>query len=218
MVKASDIEQRVRALLLDAGAIVRLPEADLLAWLNEALEVLATQHPLAIVRDVTCETVQRDECLHLFMEMQALDGMDGTAGILHLVDIPEAPEVSANLMDREDRGWRTRTTDTEAPLVNWARYSDSREGFYSYPALPANTAVTLRLAWRPATFDSMAHVNAALDERLTPVLVNYVVYRALRQDADSVANAELASVYELAYKSALEELKAEAAARWSILT
>lgn len=216
-VSAMNLEKRIRALLLDSGTKKRFQASDILAWLNEALHAIVTAHPLMLVTDLVFQTRAQPTVLHKFNE-GILTLPTGADSVLLLVDIDGAYEVSANLLDREVPGWRNNTANAESGLTEWARYGDSRDGFYSYPAMYAATSLVLKLALKPSAFVNLGETNALLRSEIEPLLVDYVVSRALAQDGEAEAENDRSVAYMAMYDKRLAELKAEDAARWTIST
>lgn len=202
-----------RRLIVDAGVTQRVTDESFIQYLNEALAYMVVQNPYTLTGRVEWQTDLSPTSYHTVFNAASVSLPEGADSIVFVIDIPGLVLTDGNVLNLEAPGWRL--SSTEGTLRHWVRSANSTAGFYTYPAAPGGSNILADCCLIPSeVFDSSDSLEGLRPE-LTPILVDYLVFRALSEDADNVTNQGLAAGHLARVDTLLQQLKAEDTARWN---
>lgn len=175
------------------SGVFRQDDAELLAYVNEALKEAATLAPplFTSVGDLTCATGKAE---------QSITYLDAAA-LLDVLCIHEGAALTPAdraTLDQFMPSWRS---DPPGPAQHWMPIEGDRLRFLIYPPAPAGQVLDVKYVRIPRTY-AMEDVIADLPETFAPALADYVVYRAEMKDDEHVIGQRAAAHYT-AFKTKL---------------
>jgi len=182
-VTGTEIQAKASELAGDADNVTWTTD-QILAWINEAILLVASQRPDAsVLHDAvqlsagTKQTVTGRRPIRVVRNM----GADGaTPGdVVHFVDM--------EAKDRLEPGWHSATPDTT--VLEWTWDEDDPTCYYVSPPVPSSPAVWVDLvqAVDPTAMAALTD-TIPLDDVYTPAVLEWVMYRVFGRDAVETPN------------------------------
>lgn len=204
---------QARRLIVDAGALKRVADASLLEYLNDGLRYCVAVNPYTLTGRVDWETGAEPTAYHTLLSAASVVLPEGAQAVLFVIDVPELTLTDEKVLTLEVPGWRVTTAT--GTVRNWIRSADSSVGFYTYPAAEPYTVLQADCCLEPAEALSTDDDLVGLRPEYQPALINYIVSRALAEDADNVNNMNLSDGYLAKANAVIEQIKVEDTARWN---
>lgn len=205
-----------RRLIVDAGTIQRVTDESFVEYINEGLTYIVAQNPFTVTGRVEWQTSPNATSYHTLLNASSVALPQGARHIVFVIDVPALTETDGQVLNLEDPGWRVSTTP--GAVRNWVRSANSTVGFYTYPAAPTGTILEVDCCLHPEQVLDAQDELDGLREEFTSVLIDYMVYRALAEDADNVANQGLSISYLDKANAVIAQVKEEDIARWNTRT
>jgi hypothetical protein len=196
---ASAIITKARDILQDTSAI-RWTDAEALRWLSEGQRYITLQRPdaSAVVANITMVAGTKQTLPATAMRLLDVTRNMGVGGAT-----PGAPIriVDREVLDAQVADWHTKTGVTS--FQHYVYDQRNPKSFYIYP--PASgTSPTVEAIYTVVPAELAAVGNAInIDDIYEPVMLDYLLYRALSKNAEYAGNMERAVMYMQACNGAL---------------
>lgn len=196
---ASDILGRVRPVLLDTdSSAYRWSDADLLAYINDAVRLILVHRPDASTLTVSATLVAGSrQNLHTDYEKlidvvcnRNADGSNGRAITL----------IEQSTLDAFDPAWRSGAT--KSIIKHFMLDPRNSREFEVYPPAVASTEIYIRASAVPTQVTVVGGTLPLRDVYMEPV-VNFVLYKAYTRDSEFAQNSQLAAGYVSTFASLL---------------
>ncbi len=176
--------------LLNDVAKTRWTDAHFLAWINDAQRTILAMAPSSNPTRTTHALITGHKQPVPADCYKILDIPYNTSGEI-ITHLP-----SMDTLNVADPGWMA--ADGTA-LVDHVTYNGVEKNFICYPT-QASTPGSIELVYAAYPVELTATSDAVdVEDEFFNALVNYVVYRAIDQDADNTANPSLASMKYAAF-------------------
>lgn len=191
MAIVNSLTEQARSLLQDNGSVLRITDADMIGWYNEAMLRVSEINPFAIIESVVhvCDTMA---------EQTAASGLR-FLGVNYQVGGNALYRVTTSILDREEPNWRSSAASPNP--FHWAFHSE-RNKFWIYPVPDASVVIDCTIQKKPTEITRLSE-GVEITPELAPALTDYLAYRGFLADAENTDNQTLANEYLAKFETTL---------------
>jgi len=197
-ITAQTIISRAQTILQDTTGI-RWPTAELLNWLNDGQREIVLMRPDGYTKlaNVACVAGTRQQLASDgIMVIEVLRNM-GAGGATPGRAIRKVPR---QILDGQVPDWHSTTAS--ATIQHYVTEQRAPKHFWVYPPATAGTNVEVLYSANPPDVAAVGNV-ITLDDIYANPLIDYVLYRAYCKDAETIGNAERATLARASFEKTL---------------
>jgi hypothetical protein len=168
-----------------AGVALRMGDAELLGYVNEAVREVALLRP-----DLFSHVANMATTAGQVMQTLAAADAQRLLEVIGVVGGQAVTPMDRSALDQFRPSWRS---DTAGPARHWAPVEGDPRRFFIYPQAPASQSLEVRYAREPLTYE-LTQAMPELSDVYEPALADYVIWRAESKD-DEQASAQRARTH-----------------------
>lgn len=191
-ITAQAIIDKAQIVLQDLAA-VRWTEAELLGWLNSGQKELATIKPTSSVKNAAVQMAAGTK------QTAPADAVGSVAVVRNMGAAGTTPgkavkTIALTVMDSLYPDWHT--ADASVVAEYYMVDPGNEKNYYLYPPQPATpTYLELVFPCMPAVIETLAGA-ISVDDIYEPILIDYVVYRALAEETEAGSDARAGQYFQ----------------------